>query len=295
MFEDVLQSMPISLHALAAIALISGGVILIFGRRLLRPGLVLAGLVTGAAIGLVAGSLLPYDWSIWWPIGIGSLVFAGVAIAAYRFVMAALLAVALGVAAPLGFFTYAELTGLYEGQAGSPISDEELLLPELREPLNRLDQIAKEYAQRLDEISKTGALPIGESSTDEGRESVDEPEWRERWDAIVEAIGATASDQWNDAPGEQKWITILCGAGGVVSGFVLGALVPGFAGSIATSLAGSLIIVVSGYWLGIRTGLPIENLVPDSAAKWLAVWLALAIIGLAIQFSLGTKKADKTA
>ncbi len=285
MIPDLLDSLPWSVHGAVALALLAGFVVWIFGRRLFRPMLVLAALVLGAAVGFVAGAALPHEWSILWPVGIGAAVAGLISIVAYRFVMALLLALSLGLAAPLGFFTYAELTGMYEGQQGSPISDGELLLKELREPRDTLDRAAEQLLERRKKARE--AAENGEV------EKIEQPAWRERLEDTVGFVLETAAQNWSDAPGSQKWMTFLFAAGGVIGGVVFGVLAPTLAASVVTSLAGSLIILTSGYWLATRSGLSLESIAPKSAAMTLALWLGVAVIGLFIQLSLGVKKADK--
>lgn len=282
MIPDLLESMPVSAHGVVAASLLAGVVVWIFGRRLFRPMLVLASAIFGAGLGLLAGAMLPHEWSILWPVGLGAALGALVAIMAYRFVMAALLALSLGLATPLGFFAYAELTGMYEGQPPSEISDDELMPSQLREITRDLDDRAK----RLLERSKDDE----QSAEAEGEQR---PKWREQLDATVRFVLETAARNWDDAPGQQKWVTILVCAGGIVAGILVGVLLPTAAASIVTSLAGSLIMLSSAYWLLMRSGVEANGLLPSSSAGVLTWWLGAAIIGLMIQSSLGGKKADK--
>ncbi len=282
MIPDLLESMPISAHGAVAAALLAGIVVWIFGRRLFRPMLVLASAIFGAGMGLLAGAVIPHEWSILWPVGIGAVVGALVAIMAYRFVMAALLALSLGLAAPLGFFAYAELTGMYEGQAPSEIGDDELVPSQLREIARDLDSRAQRLFERSRSDDESGAM-----------EDPERPKWREQLDATVKFVLETADQNWSDAPGQQKWLTILVCAGGLVAGVLLGVLVPTAAASIVTSLAGSLIMLSSAYWLLMRSGVEANGLLPSSSAAVLTWWLGAGIIGLVIQSRLGGKKADK--
>ncbi|GEM_PF-3929190 len=285
MIPDLLDSLPWSVHGAVAISLIAGLIVWVFGRRLFRPMLVLAALILGAAVGFVAGAAIPHEWSILWPVGVGAVVAGLIAIVAYRFVMALLLALSLGLAAPLGFFTYAELTGMYEGQPASAISDEDLLLPEL--------QKQREHLERIDRAAETLLERAKNRESAEAESDDQQPAWRQRLEDTVNFVLKTAAQNWSDAPGSQKAMTILFAACGVVGGIVFGVLMPTLSASIVTSLAGSLIILTSGYWLATRSGLSLDSIAPQSAAMTLALWLSVAVIGLFIQLSLGVKKADK--
>ncbi len=285
MIPDLLDSMPWSVHGAVGLALVAGLVVWIFGRRLFRPMLVLTGGVFGAALGLVAGAAIPHEWSILWPVGIGAVVAMLGAIMAFRFVMGLLLALSLGLAAPLGFFSYAELTGMYEGHPASAIPDDELIPSQLRDPLKQIGRQLDEQTKRL--LERT-AEPEDETVAAE-----EQPAWRQRLDDTVKFLLETASQKWSDAPGAEKLLTVLFAAGGVVGGIVIGVLLPTLSASVVTSLAGSLIILTSGYWLLMRSGLSVEAAMPHSAAASLAWWLGTAVIGLFIQLRLGVKKTDK--
>ena len=285
MIPDLLESMPVSAHGAVALVLLAGAVVWIFGRRLFRPMLVLAAAVFGAGVGFVAGAAIPHEWSILWPVGLGAVIAMLGAIVAYRFVMAMLLALSLGLAAPLGFFAYAELTGMYEGEPASEISDEQLVPEQLRD-------IPRDIVEDLNDRSKR--LLERDDEREQGEDEQEpQPQWREQLDAAVKFILETAAQNWQDAAGQQKLVTILVAAGGVIGGILLGVLLPTAAASIVTSLAGSLIMLSSGYWLLMRSGLSVDGLLPGSSAGVLAWWLTAAIIGLVIQSSLGGKKADK--
>lgn len=284
MIPDLLDSMPWSIHGIVAAALVAGVIVWVFGRRLFRPMLVLSAAIFGAGVGFVAAAALPHEWSVLWPVGIGAAVGALGSIVAYRFVMALLLALSLGLAAPLAFFTYAELTNMYEGEPAAPISDEELKLPELRQAQEALDRAADRLLERRKKV---------EGAEGGAEEETEQPAWRQRLEDTVDFILETAAQNWKDAPGSQKWTTVLCAAGGVIGGVVMGVLFPSGAASIVTALAGSLIMLTCGYWLALRSGLELEPILPSTAAGTLAWWLGAAVIGLFIQLRIGVKKADK--
>lgn len=284
MLPDLLDSMPLSAHGAVALALLAGAVVWIFGRRLFRPMLVVAAAVLGAGVGLVAGAAIPHEWSILWPVGIGAGLGALTSVVAYRPVMGLLLALSLGLAAPLGFFAWAELTGLYADSPASEISDDELLPLQLRDIGREVDEELKRLLERSSERP---------DASDAAEEDAAPPEWRQRLTDTVEFIAQTAADNWKDAPGRQKWMTLLLAVGGIVVGILMGVLVPGAAASVVTSLAGSLIMLTSADWLLMRSGLSMEGVLRGSAAGALAWWLGAAIIGLLIQSSLGCKKADQ--
>lgn len=292
-FGNLLMDMPLSVHGVAASALVAGLVIWAFGGRLVRPTVGLAGLVAGAALGLAAGSYLPPDLSIWWPVAAGAIAVGLVALAAYRFVMALMLALALGLAAPLAFFTFAELTGKYANEAGTPLTDEELVLPGLGNEANdKVNDWIGEGVARIDEEADRVLIP---ATTPAGEEmnAEDSSQWRRRLVEAREHALTTAAQNWKDAPKRQKWTTVLFALGGIGSGVIAGILLPTLGAAVVTALAGSLIVLVSGSWLAVWTGAPIDRLWPDTATAPLIAWMALAVIGLGLQFSLRRKKADK--
>ncbi len=295
---DLLQRIPVGVHLVVIVSLLVGIIIWAFGYRLLRPTLVMTGMVFGAMIGFLSLGFLSQSVPSWVPIAIGAGVAGGVAILGYRFVLSFMLAVCLGFACPLGYYTYTEITGQYAGQAGEPITADDLILP-------LSDEAAETYENVRDQVrdlEKTARDVIGANSdTTDSKPESDASEiedessfpWRTKLRESLEMLASSSKDHWLDAPASQKWGIIGSTAIGIAAGFLVAVFMPSTSAAIVTSLTGGLIIFVSGIWLGTRLSLPIGWIKPESATGTLAMWFIIAFIGLIVQLSFRRKKTDK--
>ncbi|HZW06613.1 MAG TPA: hypothetical protein VFF65_05770 [Phycisphaerales bacterium] len=106
------------------------------------------------------------------------------------------------------------------------------------------------------------------------------------WQSARETWGAW----WDSVPDRNKpWIigaTVL----GVAAGTVLGLLLPAWSAGMVTALAGAAIWIPAAVWLGTAWSVPgftprgagtVHGLSPGG---WIAVWLVVAVIGVACQW-----------
>lgn len=124
------------------------------------------------------------------------------------------------------------------------------------------------------------------------------------------AARGTWSGWWETVPEKNRpWIVGVT-ATGVVVGTVLGLLLPAWSAGVVTALAGSAIWLPAALWLGTAwsvpgmsgkgSGISVHSLSPGG---WIAVWLVVAVIGVACQWyglmpgggkkGKGKKKAKK--
>ncbi|MFG0329765.1 MAG: hypothetical protein ACF8PN_07705 [Phycisphaerales bacterium] len=303
---DSLANLPIDLQVGIMALFVSGVVVWALGRKLLRPMLTLAAAGVGAMLGFVGGAFVTEDLSIWWSIAIGAVLFALFAIALYRVFMAALLAATLAIAAPLGFFTYAEITDKYANEPSPAVTEDELILPLPRgdesegeaaagedgRPEN-LGEVAEDVQRRIDDWSDRVLDAEADTEGILNGETEEQAEWRRRFRNASRFVAESLARQWRDFPSSQKLATIFASFLGVLIGVVGGALTPNLAAIVVTALSGSFLFLTTGYTLAQFAGLPIESIRPDSATGVLGVWLIVSVIGAAIQLRLSRKKADK--
>lgn len=97
---------------------------------------------------------------------------------------------------------------------------------------------------------------------------------------------------WDSVPEKDKpWIIGATGVG-VVAGTVLGLLLPAWSAGAVTALAGAAIWLPAALWLGTAWSVPGFGgkggggaaLTSLSPGGWIAVWLVLAVIGVACQW-----------
>ncbi len=304
---------------LVLIGCVIGGVVCwIFGGRLLKPLAVVAGLAAGGVAGFASAPYIPADLSPWWPTGGGAILGALVAAAGFRFLTAALLCASLAVAAPMGVFAHAEVTGRFENHTPEPLSDDELLIPSLDGPvlpdddetftsaygaqaefaadvsgksvsrdLRRAvaDGVAEVVAEidalskRITEINSAETPSESETPQDEGS-----AEWKQQVAEVTDFALESASHAWQELPGGLRFDMTAFALGGVVVGLVLGLAAPLFAAGLTAGLAGAGLGIVGGMLLLQRSAIVSTEFVADHPGPLIAGWLIAGVIGLFLQW-----------
>ena len=321
MITDLIEQIPDSVHGIVVGAFLSGLVIWAFGHRLVRPMMVLAGLVAGSALGFLVIGFLPETIPFWIPVAGGALVLGVFAIATYRLAMSWTLAVCLAIACPLGYYTYTEIAGTYAGQPGEEISVDELLgtstnggdgdasdaaNDENGETSSPLEFSTEDLKKSAEEGIKRVKDILGQPGDDTaGGEDPEEREpakpiipesWRKSLRDTLSYLWTTAGDKWQDAPGGQKLGIVASTLAGLIGGFIAGVLMPSVSAAIVTAFSGSLIMLLSGFWLAAKLSLPgVDSVKPQSATASLSWWLGLAMLGLFMQIILRTRHQRRAA
>ncbi len=114
----------------------------------------------------------------------------------------------------------------------------------------------------------------------------------ERVGRFWQAARSTWGEWWDAVPAKNRpWIIGATGVG-IFAGTVLGLMLPAWSAGAVTALAGAAIWLPAALWLGMAwsvpgfgnktpTGLSLQGL---SAGGWIAVWLVIAVIGVACQW-----------
>jgi len=329
--ESSLASVPWAEIAPLALAFIVGAVLLIAGRRVMRLAFTAVGFLAGAAAGWILVQSFELPVSDWIVIGGLALVVAVFAALAYKITTAVVMAVVLGIAAPLTLITAGEV-GLYEMPSFDELSEDagadrdastgsesEGDLPAEWLDLNLppdvqewLKEIAREKTQeQLDEAlnsflstGKTPDEPLDDaagSGDDGGDAKGDElamslsPSAQEHVDrakAFVQDVYANAKQRWDAYPPSLRNNLMLSAAIGALLGLLLGALATGFSASIASSCAGSAVCLITASLGVAKLGGSESEWMPSSPSMWLALWFVVAIIGLTIQWTTRPKSVD---
>lgn len=98
------------------------------------------------------------------------------------------------------------------------------------------------------------------------------------------------SEWWDSVPARNRPWIIGSTLAGVTVGTVLGLLLPAWSAGAVTALAGSAIWLPCALWLGTAWGVPGfvgrggASLTGLSTGGWIAVWLVVAVIGVACQW-----------
>ncbi len=249
--------------ALLAAGVVAGLIMLLRGGRLLRPALVLLGVLAGIALGLIAApgwqnfALAGVPAAVLLPI-VAGLVGGAVALGVFR------LAIACGGAAvcgALGVLGAAIYLGVAEKTPIDPPTRSSLI-------------VAGSLPPALD---TTGAFLRGD---------------RERSAILAARDGARS--WWNrQSPTTRGTLTVGALAGALL-GLVLGALAPSRMGAIVTGLCGAAVVLACGAALWTRLDAPALGAITPGA--WLGAWGLLGITGVGVQWaSTRTRHAPAAA
>ncbi len=265
------------------------------GRRVLRTVFAAAGLLTGIVVGLALSEherVASLNIPTWAVTVAAALLLAIVAAAAYRLVLAASVAALLGLVAPLGVFTAAEMGAvtIEQGEmivqpplpAGEPDWWQDVLEHGAETP-----QVAE-----IDEALEALGAAVVETSETETEQQL--PLWR-RWTERARTVAVdVTTGVWDRSPQPLRWIMAASMAVGLLLGLFLGAAAPSMSAAILTALSGSLLLIGTSWTVVTRAGWTADWM-PSSTPQWLAWWLIAAVIGLGVQWMFRAKRADKSA
>lgn len=314
-------------------AMLGGVIMWGLGCRLLRPAFAAVGFAAGAAVGWVVGVLLPEASVVplWSMALVSALLLAIVAAVATRLIVSVGLAVLLAMAIPWSLAAVAQLQPSWFGigepapeaasavaeQTPEPVAvaDEPDELDEWVRSLDPDDETPPEpiEPQRFDDSAPADAADADDPDADVavagdtpqippsvallgGELGLDQEQARstvERANLLIAEVMGDAEARWNRMPLELQPMLIASAIVATLVGIVVGTIAPGFSASVVTAFAGSLIWLGSGGAMLRRVGLGEGPWMPDTAIAWLTWWLAAAIIGLLIQWTLRPKSADK--
>ena len=314
--NDIAQAitdLPLAGMIPVGLALIAGLLLWVAGRRILLGAFAAIGLILGGTAGWMIGELMGLGMQIWIPAVVGGIVFACVAALASRLVVAVAFALTLGIAAPLATMTLAQLGGSSDAQPtqdqiadprdlGGPIPD--IPLPdEVAEWLDRIDPGRPNHDPPEAQPERAPPdlpldLPLDLASKSLG-ESLEIPERAQRYVDHIQNIARQLKDalkaKWDTTPASAQPTVIASALSGLLVGMLLGALVRGFSAVVVTAFSGSLLWLSCAWTLVSRAGLSEASWMPESSGSWLGWWMGTAVIGLAIQWTMRRKRADKSA
>lgn len=281
-FSQTLHDLPWSGLIPVVLLVILGLMLWAAGRRILRPGFAIVGLLVGGLAGWLIGDSINMGLSPWLTAGIAGVVLAGALTLAYRVAVACAMAVIFAVAAPLSVITIAEIQAggrpLSDGQTHNPFTD-------------KVDELtARTRAQVADAISKkaiSAKNTVSEKLSDRGKEHA------EQIQQYSERLIDTGKQEWEKTPQSLRRTVAFSAVIGCVIGLFLGFLGTSFSAAAVTALGGSLLWLSGLRVLATRIGVPDGPWLPASGMACLGVWLITAAIGLGIQWTFRSKPADK--
>ena len=109
----------------------------------------------------------------------------------------------------------------------------------------------------------------------------------------AEQIVGAGRSWWERTPEKLRPVVIGAAVTGGLAGLLIGTLAPTLTAVLVTGFGGSLV------WLGglrgllARAGESVEAWLPATTAQIMLAWLVISIIGMAIQWTIRPKTADK--
>lgn len=315
--HELLQSFeelsPIGM-ILPAVALVAGLLLWGAGRKVLKWAFAAAGLAIGGGIGWVIGEAMGSAVPSWIPAILLGAIAALVAALASRLVIAIGLALVLGLGLPALTWAIADVTGQYALPEirNAPEAPEEVHQdePEAEQP-DPITEWLEDYIQRKREESgrpdDAGDLPTDlpldqQLNEQELRDFADEYGLTEQQQEqlqiardFIERLTDAAKNIWNQAPPRLQKLLVLMAAIGVLLGLVLGVFAGRFATAMVTAFGGAGLWMFGGLAIAGGFGAPLETVLPASIALWTVGWVVLSLGGLAFQWMVFRKRADKSA
>lgn len=305
--ETNLRSLPPAALAVVAAVMVGGLLMWAFGGRLVKPMYAFLFGIGGAAAGLFLPAALSFDMNLYVGVGLGAAIGVLAGILLFRLSMATALGAACGVLAPLIAGAVMWLGPADEPRSGSPLSLQELFLADVpveekgaaaEAPANEeIGQDVLDVFFSLDNGGETSDNAISDAVMDEAAEAARElaVSAARRTQAFVNELSKEAKAGWDELPEDQQLVLAVSAGLGALCGFLLGLSFPKKVAAAGSAFLGA------GLWTPIAVKLirdfavPGAGSLPDTARGWLALWLVIAGIGLALQWTVLKPKADTTS
>ena len=304
------------------LAFVVGAVLLFAGRRVMRLAFTGVGLLVGAMIGWIVAHSVDLAVADWMVVLIPAVILAVLAAIGYKLTIAAVMAVVLGVAAPLAIVTASDVglidlpTATGEEATVDDETDADGDLPADDEstdtglPIDLADWIENVLKDQVsDAASNSASKLLGEGEESDAETSNDgddadvanqltmSPEAEEhinRAKEFAREIYTNARSRWDALAPAARNTLMLSAAVAAFLGLLLGAIAPQVSASVASAGAGSAICLFTASLIAARLGAAENDWLPRSAGAWLLLWFVLAIIGLAIQWTIRPKPVDNS-
>lgn len=323
--QQAIHDLPLASLIPVGLLLAVGLLLWAAGRKVLRAGFAIAGLVIGAGLGWILPSATGLNVDPWIPAFVLGVIVACVAALTHRLAVAGALAVVIGVAAPMAVSVVDEvMQGEHQPDAEMAPSDGEAAEnageAERDEP-NGPDEYDLFFG--TDDPSSGGIMERPEFADDPMEEDAGDSadgDWRsDLQDAAVDEAARDAAERvgiedeqldavkehakrilsgikewWMSQPDRLRPALISAGIAGFILGILVGTVAPMASASAVTAFGGSLLWLSSARVMAVSLGLG-GGWLPQSATVNLIIWIIVAIIGIGIQWTLRRKQADESS
>lgn len=283
-----LQSLPWGIHAAVALAMAAGLVLWLAGQRVLKPMVVAAIALLGAALGglLVPSTSWGAELTVWHGLAAGLVVGLLAGLLVFRSAMALGFGVVMGAALPLIAASVLQFYPIASPESSETMRDAE-------DAWHRVTAFGEELPDRVDpEGYRIVAARWMDETEAAGLDGVPE-NLRPAADRISEAWGTATTEarsHWESLPRSHQAVIGLSGVVGLAGGVVAGLAMPAWASAMVTALFGAAIWLPAFVWLSNAMGAPWRSQFDRSPGAWLAIWAAVALAGMVVQWSGVFKK-----
>lgn len=295
-FTQTLQELPASGLIPIVLIVVLGIFLWAAGKRILRGGFAALGLIIGGMLGWLVGDMLNLGAGAWIAAVVGALVLACIAALAFRFAIAAVMAVILGIAAPLCALTVAEVQAaragrsLHDGEVHNLATDKIVEWWEKPGVADAREQISDQIKSMSDALSSTAeSAKTAPVLPEEAKVHIEEI--RRFSQRMIDAI----EEKWSQTPESLRPTLIVSAVCGGILGLILGAIASSLSAVVITALGGSLLWLSGLQILALRLSVPDGPWMPATGTSWLIVWLITSAIGFGIQWTFRKRRADKAA
>ncbi len=301
--QDMLEKMGSVGVLLPAAACVAGLLLLLLGSKLARPMCAFSGLVLGGIGGLILGEALADAGGVVLALVIGTAI-AGALLSAllFRVWMAISGALIFGLAAAGAVLLWqappqsvTNFTGQTQASDKTGSTDDEDGL-KIDLPVDEItDQLRKTVADAVN-----GGGQAGESSELSAQITIDKQAAQKAWSVILDALRGMASyyrqtlgEWWAEAGTGARGTMLLVGLVAAAVGLLLGLVAPYRAASVQSAAAGAVLILFSSF--SFLAQLMPEHLtwLPATPRGVLTCLGLITAVGLALQWTIFARKADK--
>ncbi|MCZ6811859.1 MAG: hypothetical protein O7D97_07630 [Planctomycetota bacterium] len=296
---QALGDLPVASMVPIGLGFLTGVLLWIAGQRIIVAAFATIGILLGGVAGWIVGEWVNLAVSPWVIALVGAGLLGCFAALATRIMVAAALAVVLGIAAPLVVLTAVQISNSFlDQEAQQPIEESE---PSPDQP----DEFTMWLEQAQEPQDQGASPPIPWRPLDAAPEVLtetlgldqDTEQRLKRIDRVAQQIVQGLKQQWEGTPPKLRPTMIASALFGVLAGALLGALARAFSAAVVTAFGGSLVWLTCAWMLATRLSLPDGPWLPGTSASWLTLWMFASVIGLCIQWQWTSppKRADKSA
>ena len=298
---ELVEQVPWSTQGVMVGLFVGGLVLAVFGRRWMRLGFALLGLLMGAQAGLFLPAAFGFEPASWIGAAIGGAVGLIVGVLAYRATLIGVLGLAGGLIGPaVAMVVLLAGPGLGGGAPDGAVDDGTVAAESgdagrLRADPFGLGLMPKGAAGGAAGDAARGAAGEAAESEAERRGVEDPSAWGDAVERGAADVGRVLGEvaekiepYWSALTTRERAVVVFSGFVGVLLGVAIGLLMETFAGMLVTAYGGAAISLWSGAWLAAALDAGVAGALPTSGWTWLGIWLVVGSLCLALR--LGRKK-----